>query len=301
MHAPQTHPLLSIIIVSYNTAKITQNCINSILQSRIKVPYEIIIVDNNSTDNTVSKIRNSQFEIRNVHNKLNIIQNTTNVGFARANNQGVNIALGQYILLLNSDTIILDNAIQDLLDYYQSHPNIQFLGPKLLNADNSPQPSCAPFYTLPVIFAALFLRGDYWGLTRWSPHTSQQVDWLSGACILTKKEYYKSLNGFDEAIFMYMDEVDLLYRGHLLNYYTYCYPKARVVHLGSASSSGRTEPILQVYKGFLYFYKKHYSRFTLIILKFMLQLKAVISLIIGFITNNSYLKKTYGKAFQMAR
>ncbi|MBI4226561.1 glycosyltransferase family 2 protein [Candidatus Roizmanbacteria bacterium] len=161
------------------------------------------------------------------------------------------------------------------------------------------QPSCGPFYTLPVIFGALFLRGDYWGLTRYSPNKVKEVDWISGACILTKKQYLTSIEGFDENIFMYMDEVDLLYRAKKQGYSVFFYPKAEFIHLGSASSGERKYPILQVFKGLSYFYKKHHTAPEQIILRFMLKLKAVIWLIMGYIFNNTYLKETYGKALKL--
>ena len=165
----------------------------------------------------------------------------------------------------------------------------------------TPQASSAPFYTLPVVFAALFLKGDHWGASRSSPDKTIKTDWVSGACIMTKKEYFDKIHGFDEGIFMYMDEVDLLYRAQKAGFNTYFYPHAHFIHLGSASSNGKTFPILQVYKGFLYFYKKHYSRTSLILLKIMLQLKALIALMAGYVINSDYLKKTYAEAFKLAR
>lgn len=288
---------LSIIIVSFNTAQITQACVRSIIKSlaNTNITYEIIIIDNASNDKTITILNQISSSC------IKIIQNKTNNGFAKANNQGVSVARGSYILLLNSDTVILDNAIGKLLDQYKKNSSVHFLGPKLLNNDLSPQASAAPFYSLPVIFGALFLRGDYWGLTRSSPVKFVKTDWVSGACILTKKEIYQKLNGFDEGIFMYMDEVDLLYRASKHHLNTYFYPQAKVIHLGSGSSKGRTEPILQVYKGFIYFYKKHHSLTQQYLLKNMLKLKAYISVWIGKVINNSYLVKTYEKALEMVR
>jgi len=288
---------LSIIIVSFNTAQITQACVRSIIKSltNTSITFEIIIIDNASNDKTITLLNQVDSSC------IKIIQNKTNNGFAKANNQGVSFATGTYILLLNSDTIILDNAIGKLLDQYKKNPSIHFLGPKLLNNDLSPQASAAPFYSLPVILGALFLRGDYWGLTRSSPTQFVKTDWVSGACVLTTKENYQKLNGFDENIFMYMDEVDLLYRANKLHLYTYYYPEAKVIHLGSGSSKGRTEPILQVYKGFIYFYNKHHGLTEQYLLKNMLKLKAYISLWIGKVINNSYLVKTYEKALEMVR
>ncbi|MBI3366813.1 glycosyltransferase family 2 protein, partial [Candidatus Roizmanbacteria bacterium] len=289
---------LSFIIITYNTKKIVQNCLESIQKSlnTSSLSYEIIVVDNASTDGTIALLTSSRIS------ELRVIQNTKNLGFAKANNQGVREARGKYILLLNSDTIVLDNAIEKLLHFYkQKELIIQFLGGKLLNKDHSPQPSCGPFYSLPVIFGALFLKGDYWEFTRYSPNIVKEVDWVSGACILTKKEYYETIGGFDEQIFMYMDEIDLLYRVKQKGYKVFFYPDAQFIHLGSASSKGRTYPILQVYRGFMYFYKKHHNdRLSLFLLKFMLQLKSWIAIGIGKLTRNPYLIKTYEEALKLA-
>lgn len=292
---------LSIIVISFNTKEITTNCIRSIATSLKKAEFqtEIILIDNASADHSAEAMEKLAGTLP-ANLTMRVVANKDNVGFARANNQGVKIATGTYILLLNSDTVALDDALPNLLSFYQKHPEVHFLGAKLYNKDMTPQASSAPFYTLPVIFAALFLKGDYWGLTRNSPSSFTKTDWISGACILTKKEYYKAINGFDEGIFMYMDEVDLLYRASKQGYSTYFYPGAHIIHLGSASSNGKTYPILQVYRGFLYFYKKHYGAYELFLLRIMLQLKAVVSIIIGYITNNSYLKKTYVEAFTLA-
>lgn len=286
---------LSIIIISYNTKEITKNCLDSVFASLAEAPFtfEVIVLDNASKDGSAQMLEKDK--------RIRAVISKDNTGFARGNNIAVKQAKGSHLLLLNSDTIVLDNAIGKLWDFYAKNPQAHFLGAKLLNRDMTPQASAAPFYTPPVVFAALFLKGDYWGLTRSSPDKTRRVDWVSGACILAKKEYYDSIGGFDEGIFMYMDEVDLLYRAREKGHLTYFYPEARIIHLGSASSKGKTYPILQVYRGFLYFYRKHYSGLELTTLRIMLQLKALVSIIIGYATNNSYLKNTYEEALRVAR
>ncbi|MCS6956473.1 MAG: glycosyltransferase family 2 protein [Patescibacteria group bacterium] len=290
---------LSIIIVSFNTKDVTKNCLDSINRSLLKskIKYEIIVVDNNSLDGSKKMLEEYS---KNKKNHTIYIQTNENLGFGKGNNLGVKNAKGKYILLINSDTIVLNRSIEKLFYFYQQNEKkIHFLGPKLLNKDLTPQPSAAYFFTLPVVFASLFLKGDYWGLTRFSPEKTKKVDWVSGACILTKKSYYKSLNGFDKNIFMYMEEVDLLYRAKKIGLNTYFYPESKIIHLGSTSSGGKTFPILQVYRGFLFFYKKHYSKLSLLILKILLKLKALIAFFIGKIKKNNYLINTYGEAFKI--
>jgi len=283
-------PILSILIINYNTKKLTLECLESIYAFDTQ-QVEVLLLDNNSSDGSVSAIRKHFPKVRMFSKKQNL-------GFSKGNNFLLQQAKGSYILFLNSDIKVLDNGIQKLLSCYQlNEKHVAFMGGKLFNVNMSSQPSCGPFYTLPVVFAALFLRGDYWGLTRRSPNRFNVVDWVSGACIMTTKKVMNAVGGFDNTIFMYMEEIDLLYRARKQSFITAFCPRAQFVHYGSASShNGRTMPILNVFSGFIYFYSKHYSKIELLMLKGMLQLKAYIGYGIGTVTGNSYLKKTYGKA-----
>ncbi len=290
---------LSIIIVSYNTKKITENCVESINRSLIntKIKYEIIVVDNNSGDGSGQALQKIAQD-NNSH--LVYFQAGNNLGFGRGNNFAVKGANGKYILLLNSDTIVLGHSIEKLYNFFvENEKRVNFLGAKLLNQDLTPQPSACRFFTLPVIFATLLLKGDYWGLTRYSPNKFCQVDWISGACIMTAKKHFQRLGGFDKDIFMYMEEVDLLYRAQKKGLNTYFYPDAQIIHLGSSSSDGKTFPILQVYKGFLFFYKKHCSIFHIFVLRLILKFKALIAYLIGKISKDQYLIRTYEEALKL--
>lgn len=259
-----------------------------------KQSYEIIIIDNASTDGSREMLKLKFPKVRTIFNR-------ENVGFGRGNNQGIRAANGEYILLLNSDTIVLNNAIGKLVSYGRQHPNA-FIGPKLLNPDKSPQSSCGPFFSLPVVFASLFLKGDVLGLTRWSPNRARRVDWVSGAAILAPKKLYLPDLLFDENIFMYMEEIDLLMRARKKGYPTYFYPRSLIVHLGAASSTNKKKgPILNIYRGFLYLYKKHASGFGFASIKFMLRAKAVIAWTIGVILGKGTLKEIYEEAFRMVK
>ncbi len=297
-------PNLSIVIVNFNTRKITHQCLESIFKSfrsyksEYAPSYEIILIDNASTKDDSATYFPDYVK---KHKNIIYVANQTNTGFGPANNQGAKLARGEYLFLLNSDTVILKDAVHKLYSFYKKNESTKhFVGPKLLNKDLTPQASAAPFYSLPVIFGALFLRGDYWGLTRSSPKELRKVGWVSGAAIMTRRDYFEKVGGFDETIFMYMEEVDLLYRAKKMKMNTYFYPKVKIVHLGSASSNGKTFPIIQVYRGFLFFYKKHHSKFALFSLRFLLRLKAGTAWFLGSVINNNYLKTTYEEAFYVA-
>ncbi len=285
---------LSVIIISFNTKKLTEDCLTSTIKSlkQAKLTWEIIVVDNVSTDGTREMLKKKFPEVR-------TILNQENVGFGRGNNQGIKAAKGEYILLLNSDTVVLNTAIGKLLSFAKQHPNA-FVGPKLLNLDRSPQTSCGPFFSLPVVFIALFLKGDRLGITRWSPNHVRKVDWVSGACILAAKRLFMNDLLFDEKIFMYMEEIDLLYRAKKKGYATYFYPRSLIVHVGSGSSTDKRKgPVLNIYRGYVYVYTKHYSGLSLSILRGMLKTKAMISWLIGVLTGSAYLKETYAEAYQL--
>ncbi len=300
-------PELSIIIVSYNTVEITLGCIRSIIKSIKNIPYEIMIVDNASKDSSVAEIK----KLSTNYSNIRLIINDKNVGFGKANNQGVEKAQSEYILFLNSDIIILNNAVEKLLSYYKKNEDkINFLGGKLFNKDMTPQASAGPFYRPLTLIGYLFFRGDQWGLTRSTPNSVKEVDWVSGACILTRKDYLNKINGFDENIFMYMDEIDLLYRAKKKGYRVFFYPEAHFIHLGSASSDEKSysilkierksTPIIRVFEGLIWFYKKHFPQ-SLFFLKFLLEFKALIAIFVGKLTKNRYLLETYEKAFKIAK
>lgn len=259
--------------------------------------YELVVLDNGSSDGSAAALR--QLKQR-YGEKIKLIFSKKNLGFSKGNNEAVKKARGKYLLFLNSDIEVLDNSIEKIFAFYRANQEkYQFVGGKLFNKNKSPQASAGPFYSLPVIFAALFLKGDYWGLTRWSPKHTTRVDWVSGACFICKRDYFEALGGFDENIFMYMEEIDLFYRARSLSFAVGFYPEAKFIHLGSASSAGRKKPILNVYKGFIYFYNKHHSKTKNMLLRMLLKTKAYISYTLGVATNNRYLKETYAEALKI--
>lgn len=285
---------LSIVIPSYNTKALLKNCLDSIYKTcqGKDFSFEIIVVDNNSHDGTAQMIRED-------YRRVVLMKNSKNAGYGKANNRGIREAKGKYILLLNSDTVVQENAIRRLLEFTKTQEGA-FVGAKLYNADGSVQTSCGPFFTPWVVFASLFLKGDVIGLTRWSPDHMTTVDWVSGACMMAEKDLF--LNGllFDEEIFMYMEEIDLLYRAKEKGYRTLFYPDSHVTHLGSGGSAeNRKKAIVNIYRGITYFYTKHYSENSYTIVQFMLRIKARLGMIIGALVGNSDMKKTYEEAYRL--
>jgi GT2 family glycosyltransferase len=316
-------PLLSINIISYNTKKLTLDCLNSIVRSarsswitiNLEEDIEIVIVDNSSNDGSQAAIRAfaacSPIPIR-------LVENTENVGFGKGHNKAAKESKGELLLLLNTDTILMKDALCVLVkEYLSKNPStldkyknivkdeshgerVHFLGPKLLNEDLSPQASCGPYYSIPVIFGALFLKGDYFGFTRYSPNKKIQVDWVSGAAFICKKDCFDDLGGFDEGIFMYMEEIDLFFRAHKKGMTVWFTPSAQIVHLGSASSD-KKYPTYQVYRGFKYLYRKHHNQLELTMVQSMLRLKAYLVILIGKFMKKPDLIEIYTKALIIAK
>ena len=261
---------LSIIVPSYNTKILLDRCLNSIYESLkdATIDFEVIIIDNASNDGTIELLSNKYPRVKKILNKENL-------GYGKANNQGIRKASGEYILLLNSDIIVRNNAIGKLFSF--RNPNA-FVGGKLLNEDGSPQASCGPMYTLPIVFAMLFLKGDALGVSRYSPNSIKRVGWISGACILAQKQTFVDADLFDEDIFLYMEEIDLFYRAKREVLF---YPEAEFIHTGSASSGSRKTPVINIYKGLVYFYRKHGSIMEQAILLTMLRTKARLAIALG--------------------
>lgn len=291
----KSDPLLSIIILSFNTKELTKKCLRSVYNSLSHAPFsfEVLVVDNASTDTSVSMIA-KQFP------DVVLVQNKQNSGFGAANNQAVKKATGKLIFFLNSDAEVLDSAVEEMVTYITEHPNVHFLGGKLLNIDRTPQASCGPFLNLWVVFMMLFLQGERFGITRYSPDTISEVDWISGACIMCRKKDFSKIDGFDEGIFLYMEEVELLYRAKQKNMHVWFIPHAQFVHVGSGSSKQWKTPIMNLYKGLLYFYAKHESYGKQIVLRLLLATKAVIGIVVGKLVRNTRIYEAYQAGLQVS-
>lgn len=286
---------LSIITLSYNTKQTTREYLKSLFVSLHDAPfsYEVIVVDNASTDGSAAMIR-SEFPA------VTLLTNKKNIGFGAANNLAVAKARGECVLFLNSDIVILNDAVRKLYDYFNAHKEIDFLGGKLRNSDRAPQASCGPFLTLPIVLLMLFAKGEQLGITRYSPNEAKEVDWISGACVLCRKSDFVSLEGFDEGIFLYMEEVELFYRAKQKGMHVWFTPDAQFIHVGSGSSKEWKTPIMNLYKGLLYFYKKHESPPELFLLRFLLITKALIGIIAGAVFFNKRIFNAYKEGLKVS-
>lgn len=287
---------LSIVILSYNTPDLIKNCIASLeefYKEDLGKNIEVIIVDNKSEKENFERIE----KFAKSKKFINFIANNENAGFGKGCNLGASKSKAEYVLFLNSDTEVLDSNLLHMSDFLDKNHDIGILGGKILNPDKSSQKSAGKFYNL-INFLIMIMGGEKFGLLRSSPEKTQRVDWVSGAFMMVNKKLFNLIGGFDENIFMYMEDMEISYRAKKKRIETYFYPDSKVIHK-EYGSSNRSFAILNIYKGLLYFYKKYKSGIEYSIVKSCLYVKAMLIYLLGKLTNNSYYVKTYGEALKI--
>ncbi|OQY48660.1 MAG: hypothetical protein B6242_01760 [Anaerolineaceae bacterium 4572_78] len=261
---------VSIVILNWNTRQLLADCIETIFQYQGNLNIEIIVVDNNSSDD-------SQTMIQTQYPHVKLIENHKNVGFAKGNNQGVVISQAKYVLLLNSDAFLHENSLQILLGLIETTPQIGIVGAHLRNEDGTFQASHTDF---PTLWQELLILS---GLGRlfyghWYPsygpdelEGAKVADYVVGACLLVRKTAYESIGGFDETYFMYAEEVDLCYRMRQAGCEVWYQPVAKVTHLGGASSRHRpTQRERDLYRSRIQFFRTHYGNIHAELLKWQI-------------------------------
>jgi len=254
---------LSIIIVNWNTKDLLGNCLDSIAKNTDGISKEIFVVDNNSTDG-------SQVFVKENYPDVNLIKNTENLGFSKANNIALRKAAGKYILLLNSDTVVEPLAVSLMMDFLEKHPEAGMAGPKLLNTDGTVQLACrrsipnpkVAFYRITGLSKILPNNKEFakYNLTFKSTEELQEVEAISGACMMIKKKAMDEIGLLDEDFFMYGEDLDWCYRLGKKGWKIYYIPNARVIHRHRASSKKRRfKSIWNFYQAMYIFYKKHFS------------------------------------------
>lgn len=304
---------LSVIIINYNTKKITADCIRSIVKNTKGVDYEIIVVDNASTDRSVEVLENLKKKISN----LKLIRNKENRGFGSGNNQGIKIAKGEFILLLNTDTIIHNNILSEMVEWMRKNKKVGVASCALKNPDGSLQGTGGHFPDLFRVFAWMFFLEDiplldtlikpfhpihgqspfYKGTGQFTKRREQ--DWVTGAYLLTRRKVIEQVGYFDEDYFMYTEEVDYCYRVKKAGWKVWYLPAWSITHLGGASSTAEF-PILSEYKGMKLFYKKNKPSWQLAVLRLFLKGGAVARVALFGVLKGKEAAKTYVKAYKVA-
>jgi GT2 family glycosyltransferase len=253
---------VSIVIVNWNTRDILRDCLKSVFEQTKDISFEVIVVDNASSDGSVLMVK-SEFP------RVVLIENKENHGFAAANNQGMQIAKGRYVLLLNSDTIVLDGAIQKSLAFADQHPEAAVVGCKVLNPDRSLQPTCFMYPSLLNLLLSstylykLFPCSRFFGrerMTWWARDDVREVEVVTGCFMLVRKEAIERVGMMDESFFMYAEETDWCYRFKMADWKLLFTPDTQIIHLGGQSSKAvRPQMIIQLRVGILQFIEKHHN------------------------------------------
>ena len=254
---------LSIAIVSWNTRELLDQCLQSVFDTVEGIEVEAIVVDNASTDGSADMVAAKYPDVK-------LLRNRVNLGFAGACNTALQHSTGRYYLLLNSDTIVLGDALRSLMEFMDSHPEAGAAGSKHLNADGSLQRSCRRFPDLLTeLYDALYLSklfpksrifGSY-SMSYWDFDETREVDFAGGSCLMVRREAIEEVGPLDEGYFMYTEEADWCYRLWQSGWKVYYYPGAQVIHLGGQSANRYGSDIhLHLYTSRNRFIYKHYGK-----------------------------------------
>lgn len=274
---------LSIVIVSYNTKDYLRECLQSLERFIVK-GIEIFVVDNGSIDGSTDMVATD-------FRRSTLIRNEQNRGFAAANNQAIIRSTGRYIMLLNSDTIMLEGTLQKIISFMDQHPDIGIIGCKLLNTDGSLQPSITSFPnlikdTLNIALIGTVIKntpgmrtwisriGRLLGVSasRFDDHaTTKEIDFPRGACLTIRRTAMDQIGLLDEGYFFADEELDWCYRAKQQGWKVYYYPEAAIIHHDHGSIKAiMGKAFVQIRKSGLHFYQKHYGQLSTIVMKILI-------------------------------
>ena len=254
---------LSVVIVNYNVKHFIEQCLFSVLKASENIACEVFVVDNNSVDGSVTLIK-EKFP------QVNLIVNKTNTGFSVANNQALKIATGEYVLLLNPDTVVQEDTFAKILAFMDSHPDAGGLGVKMLDGQGNFAPESKRGLPTPEVafykmfgFSRFFPKSKRFGkyhLTYLSEDQLSEIDVMSGAFMLIRKTVLDKIGFLDETFFMYGEDIDLSYRIKKAGYKNYYFPDTQIIHYkGESTKRSSLNYVVIFYKAMAIFSKKHFS------------------------------------------
>lgn len=266
--------MLSIIVVSYNTENILRTALNKVYEQTEFEDFEVIVVDNASQDGSCDMVEQEFPQVK-------LIRHDSNDGFAAGNNIGIQHAMGDYILLLNSDAYVFDDTLKMTVDYMDENPNVGIMGAQLVCEDGSPQPSAREFPTPWQKFRVMTGMDarnpsyetffDYYKADGLITPTARKVGWVPGTYFMIRREVIDQIGTLDDLFFMYFEEVDFCYRATQSGWDIVFNPAITVIHLGGqsslttnkqVSSRGRQMIDIRVNSEYDYF-KKHMGKSTM--------------------------------------
>ena len=254
---------LSIIIVNYNVKLLLEACLNSVTEAIKNITAEVIIVDDASSDESIAYLKP-------VFPRFTFIGNKVNEGFARANNRALAIAKGEFILFLNPDTTVPENCFHNCISFMKAHPHAGAVGVRMLNGNGDFLKESKRGFPSPMVsfwkmtgVTGMFPRSPVFSkyyLGHLDERQDHEVDILSGAFMMVKKEVLNKTGGFDERFFMYAEDIDLSYRIKLAGYKNYYFAGTSIIHFKGSSTKKDFKYVRQFYKAMSQFVKKYYGR-----------------------------------------
>ena len=282
---------LSVVIVNYNVKYFLEQCLHSVQKAAGGIETEIWVVDNNSVDGSVEMVREKFPSVK-------IIANTDNKGFSKANNQAIHLSTGDYVLLLNPDTVVEEDTFRKMLQFMDAHPDAGGLGVKMIDGTGKFLPESKRGLPTPTVafykifgLSALFPKSKTFGkyhLGYLDQNAINPVDVLAGAFMLIRKDVLQKIGLLDEDFFMYGEDIDLSYRITKAGYKNYYFPDARIIHYkGESTKKSSVNYVFVFYNAMIIFAKKHFSKsnaslFTFFI-RFAIYLRAGAALLIRFL------------------
>jgi GT2 family glycosyltransferase len=253
---------VSICVVTLNCWGVLRDCLDSLAKAERGLSYEVIVVDNASTDGTPALLRRH-------FPWVGVVENGRNVGFTRATNQALRLSLGRYLLWLNPDTLLRPDSLRRLWDFLESHPEAGIVGPKVLNEDGSFQPQCRRGLPTPVASLFYMLRlhriwprtprfGAYL-LSHLPVDEQAQVAAVSGCCLMARREVWEAIGPLDEDIFGFGEDIEWCVRAHKAGWQVWYVPQSVIVHLkGRGGAQSRPfHKVLGIHQAMWVFYRKH--------------------------------------------
>ena len=256
---------LTVIVVSWNTAPLLAGCLRAIPEAAGELIHRIIVVDNGSSDGTAELVARDFPHVR-------LIRNASNVGFAKGNNQGMREPESQgtrYVLLLNSDTFPDPGSLSSLVKFLDQHVDAGAVGPKLVSGDGIPQAYAfgrdpSPEYLLIRMAKRFFLHRS---MHDWATDTIQEVDWVSGACLMVRRQAIDQIGLLDENFFMFFEDNDWCVRMRKQGWKIYFNPWVSVLHYGGQGLAQAPSAYKSYYHSLNHFYEKHYGRLARLLLR----------------------------------
>lgn len=304
---------LSIIIPSFNTKDLIVNCLKSVFVNTGSLEFEVIVIDNASTDESLVALE----KLARKHSNLKLIKNKENLGFAEVNNQGIKAAKGKYLLFLNSDTLIKDKVLPEMVEWMDRHFDVGIATCALRNKDGSIQGTGGYFPTLIRVFSWMTIQDIPFVDLMIKPFhplkpkaifkgesfykKERELDWLTGAFLMTRREVFEdsknSISKWDSKYFMYFEDVDLCFRAKQKGWKIMFLPQWSIVHYGGASSTSEFSTVSE-FRGIKRFYKKFYPAWQYPVVRVVLKAGALARVVFLFILGDKAAALIYVKAFK---